>query len=480
MMTTSTHSLSREASNQRNFSSSIHKPAREPGIRRPCKEYHLTHGDIFRLPTEVVNPLFDEKLALRKFNKPYFKRKQFDLTDEFWRVVITAFNLIADRPCWAGNRKLAQLARVSVATATKYKLLAEYLGLFDVEGREGKGAAHLTDLIRAGNSELADRLLYSHLRRRTDFNSRTKSSYRTCSSVCQSKMSTDPEPEPIQEANEGRMCDNVYSDKAAETPAKTPIPERSVPVVLTEESKPSEEQAWAFREAILYRCRVSVELAIVFWLVWKLRALRWSQADFLRYWQHEHHLERYNSPMAGLQDILLRYYKRGPTLDAIPPEKRAQAVECVASDQRSAFSNQPAESPPDPPRSRSTGSLKQGPANESPPKGPPCSPDRVLELLAEEGIDNDIGFLAWVPANKKCEWPADERNVRALIRRYCASLDRNRSSASSDAASSSRASSDTSGAGAGGLTTPVSDADLSPGDKSGVQRVWSGGSLGEP
>jgi hypothetical protein len=307
----------------------------------------------------------------------------------------------------------------------------------------------------------------------------------------QSNTKTDPEPESIhearQEANEGRMVDNVYSGNTAETPIKTAIPAPDVPHVL------------AFRQTISNWFGVAVSFQLTLWMLCVMMARRWNITAFLRDVERNHKPHLFRSQEAAWRFMVADYSKRGPVLDAIPPEKRAQAVEReqsvsgLVSDRpakTSPVANQREHSPPS-----AGGLVSNRPAKTSPvAKGPPCSPDRVLELLAEHEIDNDIGFLAWVPANKRCEWPTDERNVRALINRYVASLDRNRSSASSDAASSKRASSDTS---AGGLTTPVSDADLSPGDtpcpdqcgvglavsagdKSGVKRVWSGGSPGEP
>ena len=423
-MRTSTSSLPRHTPKKSNFSShsSIHRPPVEPGIFAPCKAFYLTEGDIYRLPREIDNPWHHDKLCRKKFNKPWLKREKIELPDEFWKVVIASFSGINDRPCWAGNRKLGQRSRTCTATATKYKTVAEYIELIGVETRKGKGTAHRTDLIRVGDVDVANRLLFRYLRRRTDSNSMPNSSYPSCSDKCQSSnqgtakaKSTDPEPEPIHETaqdppDKPQLVDNVYSGNTAENPVKTPIPEPGVP------------QVQAFRQTLANWFGVAVSFQTTLWLLCFMQLRRWNVRAFFRDVERNHKPKLFHSQDAAWRYIAADYLKRGPTLESIPPEKRiAQSV-------------------------APTGAV----AAES----PPVSYARLGDLCAEAGTTEDR-LVWWMLDQKKrgcpvpLEWPPPEAEARNWIKRYCASLDRSRSSASSDAASSSRASSDTSGAGDG-------------------------------
>ena len=429
-----THRISHRKPRQASFSS-IHCPDPVQDLWCAGDHHYFDKNQVDHLPKWIENPATGKRTRILAAG---------------WEVLIECGQRSRShddggRPCFASIETLRK--KRSANTFRKWRLVWEDEGLLDVRRRPGTGDQPLTNTCRTRNDTEHARRIWNYFPRKAKRNSGEKSYRGTCSSHRQSNNQDTPN-EPLTD-QKPEQNHGVGQNQSLITYIP-PTPElRSVPVTLTAESKPSEEHAWSYREAILNRCRESVELAIVFWLVWKLRALRWSQADFLRYWQYNHTLSGYHSPMAGLQDILVRYLRRGPILDPYPPPDRV--VQPLVPMEQSAISIQqsatPAESPPTNPVEKREG---RKPANESPPLGALCSPDRVLELLAERGIDNDIGFLAWVPANKRGVWPTDERNVRALIDRYVTSLERNRSSASSDAPSSNRASSPVSGVGAGG------------------------------
>jgi hypothetical protein len=265
------------------------------------------------------------------------------------------------------------------------------------------------------------------------------------------------------------MFDNVYSDKPAETSIKAPIPELRTEEVLR------------FRQSLKRLWGVWLEYALLVFLLTETKRRRWNLEAFVLYVAREHTISRYTKgPAVGVRDVMSKYSNpaynaRGPVLESYPPEKRVPRAVAPDPSSESAISDLPAESPPVAKPQRVMQST------HAPPGGALANADRVLEILVERGHDGDAGFLAWLEKHKPIEWPTNESRVVREIERYeRRNVDRNRASASSDAASSIRASSDVSGEISGGLTTPVSDADLSPGDKSGVHRVWSGGSPGDP
>lgn len=262
--------------------------------------------------------------------------------------------------------------------------------------------------------------------------------YQSSSVVDEQKPRTDTEPEPIRETkqdppNKPQLVDNVYSVDTAESPVKTPILSR----------------VQDLRQTLDNWFRVPVSFQTTLWLLSLMLVRRWNIRAFLLDVDQHHKPRLFRSQDACWRYIAADYIRRGgPVLESYPPEKRI--VQPLAPIERSAVSDQQsAESPPVSVPRRMSASGSSAPASAP---DPPCSAERLAELYAEGGITNDAPFLRWLLEQPRHppQWPPGEASVRRWIARYLATIDRNRSSASSDAESSNRASSDASVGGAGG------------------------------
>jgi hypothetical protein len=264
---------------------------------------------------------------------------------------------------------------------------------------------------------------------------------------------TDPKTEPIHETkqqppNKAQLFDNVYSGKPAESPVKTPIPE------------PTTQRIQDFRQALANWFRVEVSFQLSLWLLTFLLMRRWNIRAFFRDIDQHHTPRLFRSQEAAWRFMVADYQARGPTLDAIPPEKRI--VQPLAPNERPAISIQlsaespPPESPPVESDQQSAVSIQPSKVIPRPPMpGERVSYERMDELLDQHGVPN-AKWYDWMNdvSQRSKRWPRTEEQALGLIDRYCASLDRNRSIASSDAASIIRASSDVSGTGGGAGGSP--------------------------
>jgi hypothetical protein len=404
-MRTDTDSLSRRSPKKHSFSS-IHCPAPEPGLWCAGDHHYFDKNQIDDLP-KWIESATGKRIRIRPAG---------------WEALIECARNCRShedggRPCFASIETLRK--HRSANTFRTWRRVWENEGLLDVNGRPGTGDQRLTNTCRTRNDTEHKRKIWNLFPRKAKRNFEEKSCRVTCSSMgSQSNTKTDPEPEPIHEtgqrAKQGRMFDNVYSGNTAETPIKTPIPAPDVPHVL------------AFRQTIANWFGVAISFKLTLWLLCLVTVRRWNITAFLRDVERNHKPRLFRSQEAAWRFITADYESRGPTLDAIPPEKSAQAVE-----------------------GREQVSVPQS------AESPPVSYARLGELCAEFGTSEDR-LVWWMLEQKKrgvpvpLEWPPPEAEARDWIGRYRASVDRSRASASSDASSSNRASSDISGGGAGG------------------------------